>query len=723
MRDKTTSRYIKFALYILVIVLINIVGITMFTRLDLTGNKVYSLSDVSKEAVSTLSEPLTINVFFTRNLPAPYNTVERYIKDLLAEYSLYSNNYFNYRFYDVNPEDESGADKSAENRKLAGDYGIYPIQIQAYEKDEVKFKKAYMGLAIIHGDMVERIPTITTTDGLEYKLTTSIRKLNNKISALINLKNQVQVKLYLSSSLKQVAPYMQLKGLPALSDTVKGMVNDLGKTMYGKLSYSFADPATQSEMDDLVDKYNLMKLQWPDIPKGNIGAGSGVIGLVMEYENNVTMLPVLNVFRVPLFGTQYKLAEGEDLENMITESIELLIGINEDMGYLEDHGTLKKYAMGANQNQEVITNFSQLASKSYRLKDVALAKEDIPEGLGCLIIAGPTEEFNDYELYQIDQALMRGMNLAIFMDSFREVMMPNQQNNPYQQQPPQFIPLNTGLEKLLDSYGVRIRKSIVLDENSYKQRLPQQYGGGEQLLYFAPIIQSEFINADIDYMENIKGLIMLKTSPVEIDEARIAELNINAQRLFSSSKQSWEMRDNINLNPMYMKPPANGDMKSLPLAYILEGRFPSYFTGKPIPEKPKRDTGEQGQVDEPSGTDLSQITGTGDFISTSQGAKIFLISTSEVLKNNLLDAEGASANAMFVMNILDVLNNRQDIAQMRSKILSFNPLSETNAGTKTFIKSLNIVGLPVIVVVFGLLMWLKRHMRRKHIELMFQRQR
>ncbi|HHO75157.1 MAG TPA: ABC transporter permease [Deltaproteobacteria bacterium] len=722
MRDKNTSRYIKFALYILVIVLINIVGITMFARLDLTGNKVYSLSRVSKETVSTLSEPLTINVFFTRNLPAPYNTIERYLKDLLAEYALHSNRYFNYRFFDVTAEGEGGSQQNMENRKLAEDYGIYPIQIQAFEQDEVKFKKAYMGLAIIHGDMVERISTISSTEGLEYNLTMSIRKLNNKISALINLEKPVQVKLYLSPSLRLVAPYMQLNEIDTLADTVKNLVTDLAKTMYGKLSYSFKAPADESEMDELVEKYNLMKLQWPDIDNGRISAGKGVIGLVMEHGDNSTLLPILNVFRVPLFGTQYKLAGPDDLEDMISSSLELLIGINEDIGYLADHGTLETFAMPGSQNTEAISHFSELASKSYRLKDVALAEDGIPEGLGCMIIAGPTEEFSDYELFQIDQALMRGMNLAIFMDSFKEIQMPSQ--NPYQQQPPQYIPLDTGLEKLLDSYGVRIRRSIVLDENSYKQRLPQQYGGGEQHLYFAPIIQREFINNDIAFMENIKGLIMVKVSPVEIDEVRLKEHNIQAHRLFSSSERSWEMRDNINFNPMYMRPPAIDDeMKSMPLAYSLEGRFASYFTGKPIPERPRQEAEDETQNEGGPSPELPGITGTGDFISTSSGAKIILVSTSEVLKNNVLDAQGASPNAMFVMNILDVLNNRQDIALMRSKILTFNPLTETDAGTKTFIKSLNIIGLPVIVVVIGLLMWVRRHMRKKHIELKFQRQR
>jgi ABC-2 type transport system permease protein len=720
---KTTSRYIKFAVYILIIVLINVVGITLFTRFDLTGNKVYSLSDVSKEVVSTLSEPLTINVFFTKDLPAPYNTVERYLKDLLAEYSLYGNQYFNYRFYDVSTEDEGGSQESMENRKLADDYGIYPVQIQAYEQDEVKFKKAYMGLAIIHGDMVEQISTITTTDGLEYKLTSSIQKLNNKISALLGLQDTVKVTFYLSSSMNQVAPFMQLNNLPALPDRIRDIVNDLNERMYGKLSYLYVDPVDSSQTDTLVEEYKLMQLQWPDLQNGQIRAGSGIIGLVMEYGDTATVLQVMNVFRIPLLGTQYKLVEEGELEEMIGETVESLIGINEDIGYLSDHGTLPTFAVPGGPTQESISNFTELISQNYSLKYVNLKDRDVPEGLGCLIIARPTDKFTDYELFQIDQALMRGTNLAIFVDAFREIQ--TKQQNPYQQQPPQVIPFNTGLEKLLENYGVRIKNSYVLDENSYVQRLPKQYGGGEQNIYYAPIIESANINNDLAFMENIKGLITLKISPLEIDEQQLKENKVDAIRLFSSSQKSWEMRDNINFNPMFLRPPASDENKqSMPLAYIIEGNFPSYFRGKPVPEKPVQDkAGDEPQGTTGKGIDLSQIKGAGEMLSTSKGSKIFLIATAEILKNNMLDKEGNSTNSMFVMNILDVLNGREDTALMRSKVLSFNPLDETAASTKVFFKAFNVIGLPVIVVIFGLIVLLKRHMRKKHIELMFQKQR
>ncbi len=210
---KRSAAYLKFGLYLLVVVLVNMAGITLFLRFDLTAGKIYSLSAASKEVVSTLSEPLTINVFFSRNLPAPYNSIDRYLRDLLEEYAVHSNRFFNYRFYDVSAEEGDIPAQAQENQKLASTYGIHPIQIQAVEKDEVKFQRVYMGLVMIHGDLIERIPTIATTDGLEYRITTAVQKMNHKISALLRLTEKIRVKLYLSSALNAVAPYMGLKQL------------------------------------------------------------------------------------------------------------------------------------------------------------------------------------------------------------------------------------------------------------------------------------------------------------------------------------------------------------------------------------------------------------------------------------------------------------------------------------------------------------------------------
>ncbi|MBN2398825.1 MAG: Gldg family protein [Candidatus Aminicenantes bacterium] len=749
MKHKQKSSFYKFLMYVAVILLLNLVGATLFVRCDLTGDRLYSISGISKKVVSTLSEPLTIHVFFSRNLPAPHNNTERYVEDLLKEYAIAANHFFNYRFHNVSAEDEEAAQAVNENKLMANNYGIYPVQIQKIEKDEVKFQKAYMGMALIYGDMVERIPTITSTEGLEYKITTMIQKMNNKISALLRLPEKIEIKLVLSSSLNVVAPYIQVSGLADLPAKFEALVKKLNEKNYGKLAFTAHDPTADPAVLSGMDRTNLFQLQWDgqtDRQGREIVAGSGVAGIVMQNTRKSFSIPLIRVLRLPLIGDQYQLETMETMEKAISDGIENMLDINEKIAYLADFGTppLQGGMAAANQPQEQsLQNFNSLVSASYSLQPVVLKDEKIPANLNCLIIAGPKEEFSDYALFQIDQFLMQGKSLAILLDSFNEII-PNRSQSYYNSsQGPLYLPLNTGLEKLLAHYGIRSRKSFVLDENCYKQRLDPEFGGGEQPIYFAPLIAPPYIDDHPDFMKNIERLIMLKISPLEIDQARIKEFGLNARMLFSSSNKGWEMSGQINLNPYFIQKPPSGDQQKVyPLAYILSGDLPSYFAGKPIPEKPlKAENTDPGAVKpetaslnpgqaEPAvqagvtskqAIDLSKIKSTGTVITKSKAGKIFLIGTSEILKNNLLDAAGESPNALFLMNLLDFLNNREDVAVMRSKRQRLNLMGETKGGTKTLVKTFNIVGLPILVVLAGIFIWIKRKNRQKRIQMLFRK--
>jgi ABC-type uncharacterized transport system involved in gliding motility auxiliary subunit len=437
----------------------------------------------------------------------------------------------------------------------------------------------------------------------------------------------------------------------------------------------------------------------------------------------------MRVLRIPLIGKRYELADMNQMEEIINESVESLIDINEDLGYLADHGTLD--ISGATpadpmrpQEHDAITNFRTLVSQNYTIRHVNLKEGVVPDSVNCLVIARPTENFTDYELFQIDQFLMRGNNLALFLDAFKEVVPPKQQSFRLNQRA-MYVPLNTGLEKLLGHYGIRTKKSYVMDENCYRQHVPARFGGGERAIYFAPIVKNQFINSDLGFMRNIKGLVAMKISPLALDTERIKENGLKAFKVFASSEKSWEMTGQINLNPMFIRPPHSADkQQSLPLAYVLEGEFPSYFAGKPIPEKKSDEeepekTDEEKPDEEKADVDLSKIASEGEFISKGKPAKIFHMASSDMLKDNIVDEEGRTPNAMFIMNVLDFLNDREEIAVMRSKEQRFNPLDDTGAGVRTFVKSFNIGGVPVLVVLFGLAVWFRRHSRKKRIQMMF----
>ncbi|VFQ44917.1 abc-type uncharacterised transport system [Desulfoluna butyratoxydans] len=722
--DKATmkkEKYLKGLIYIVVVVLLNVAGATLFFRADLTKNKVYSLSDASIEAVKNLSEPLTINVFFSEDLPAPHNTTEKYLADLLEEYALNANRYFNFRFYPIGGDIETNP-TSKRNAELAGSYGIRPVSIQMVESDEVKVKTAYMGLVVIHGDLIERIPAITSTEGLEYKLTMAMMKLGNKISTLLSLDGKIEADLYLSRSMAEVAPLMGLKDLHDLPNRVEAAVTKISRRSYDRLTFNRFDPQTTEEKQTLAERYGVLQLGWPDLSGGKIKAGSGIIGMVMRYGDKSVTIPILEVNRIPLFGTQYKLMTDQEMEEAVGGAVESLIDINEKVGYLTSNGTAPRFdrnpANPMAPGTSALNNFSATLSRNYAVSDVDLKADGIPEDINSLIIAGAKETFTDYDLFRIDQALMAGKNVAVFVDAFKEMQNPNPQMA--FMQPSTYTPVRTGLDKLLAHYGVRVQSAYIMDENCYKQNLPRRMGGGQQNVYFAPIIENDTINHDIPFMNNIKGLVTLKAAPVIVDEKTVTEQNLSAATLFSTSERSWLKERNISLNPMFLKPPTDAaSFASRPVAAMVEGSFTSYFKGKPIPEKPAPATPEGEEAKQPENK-AAAISQAGAVIEHGKPARLIVVGSLDMLTNSLFDEQGESANATFVMNLMDGLNGREGIAVMRSKKQRFNPIDKVPDSVKTPVKAFNIVGLPLIVALFGMAVYFKRQSRRKTIRAMFQ---
>ncbi|MFW6132229.1 MAG: Gldg family protein, partial [Candidatus Aminicenantaceae bacterium] len=599
-------------------------------------------------------------------------------------------------------------------------------------------QRAYMGMVFIHGDIIERLPAVTSTDGLEYKITSTIQKMNNKISALLNLKEKIKVKLVQSSSLMNIAREINLEGLNQLEREIDDIVDELNKKTYDQLEYVYIDPSVDEVGKKEIAAFRRFELQWPEFQStdGNIiKAGRGILAIGIEYDEKSVER---NLLKRSLnltsegFQEQFDIIDREIIQSFIEENIGNIIDINEEIGYLSTHGALPLSSnlppqlQGMQQQQpEELTRFNSLLSESYSVKQVSIEKDGIPESIDTLIISAPKENFSDWELLQIDQFLMKGKSLAIFLEAFNEMQQPQQ--SPYGTRRSVYIPLNTGLQKLINHYGAKVKKSYIMDENCF---VNTDSRGGETPIYFAPLIKNEKINHKLDFLRNIKGLIMLKASPVETDKEKIDQYKLKAYRLFSSSNKSWELSGRIDLNPFTIRPPANKEeMKSYPLAYIIEGEFPSYFKDKPVPEKPKEsseDEDENEEKEEPSENQdketekvETKIEARKGILNQGKPGKIFIIGTAEILKDNVLDEEGTSSNSVFVLNTLDYLNNRTDIAVMRSKNQTFNPIRDTKVGTRTFLKILNIGGLPVLFIVFGFIIWFRRKSKRKMIQNLF----
>lgn len=164
---------------IVLVVLANVVSRNFFFRIDLTENQIYSLSPSSQGVIAKIDDLLTAKVYFSQNLPGQYGNTNRYLQDILEEYAAYSGGNFRFEFY--RPDDDEQLALEAQKS------GIQPVQLQVIENDKMEVKRVYMGMVLLYGDQREVLPVIQTTTGLEYEITTKVKKLVDSDRPVVGL--------------------------------------------------------------------------------------------------------------------------------------------------------------------------------------------------------------------------------------------------------------------------------------------------------------------------------------------------------------------------------------------------------------------------------------------------------------------------------------------------------------------------------------------------------
>lgn len=148
-------------------------------RIDLTREKLYSLSASTRSVLKQLDNKLVIKVYASKELPPEIASVYRDVKSLLDEYRRASNGKIEVAYYepDVNPK----------AKIEASNYGIPPIQFNVISNEEYKVKEGYLGLVILYGGKYDTIPVISSTGSFELQLTSAIYGLTNKMRKKIGI--------------------------------------------------------------------------------------------------------------------------------------------------------------------------------------------------------------------------------------------------------------------------------------------------------------------------------------------------------------------------------------------------------------------------------------------------------------------------------------------------------------------------------------------------------
>ena len=174
---------IKLILLLVIILLINFISDLINVKIDLTKEKKYSLSPVSKDILKNLNDVVYIKIYLDGKLSIPYKKFKRNIKDKLEEFKVYGKRNLEYTFIDplknenLNELKQKGLDLinySYKNRE--GDLTfttIIPGALISYQGNEIP-----LNLLKDNPGLSDEEKINNSFESLEYEFINMIRKIS-----------------------------------------------------------------------------------------------------------------------------------------------------------------------------------------------------------------------------------------------------------------------------------------------------------------------------------------------------------------------------------------------------------------------------------------------------------------------------------------------------------------------------------------------------------------
>ncbi|MFH1076455.1 MAG: Gldg family protein [Pseudomonadota bacterium] len=639
-------------------------------RADLTENNEYSVSQVTKDMITNLQEPLLIRGYFSEKTHPLLAPLIPRIKDLIKEYAIVSGGNITAEF--VDPRE---AEKIEEEANQA--YGIKPVPFQIEGRYEASVINSYFDILIKYGDQYKLIgfqdiiEVHMKKDGdidvklrnLEYDLTRSIKKVvygfQSIDSIFESIASDISFKAFIT---KDRIP----KTFHDLPQRIEKVASEFSERSNGKFKFEMIDPDAKGSSinrEYLEKEYGLKPLS------------------VSLFSDQTFYLHLLlqvgdEVQRIYPSG---EMAEA-DLKNEIEAALKRCAS-----GFLKTVGLWLPKEEADQQNpyaqfQPPASSYQFVQEKfreNYAIKMVDLTSGRVPGDVDVMLVIAP-QRMNEKEQFAIDQYLMRGGSLIIAAGNY-SIDKAGLRNGLAIRK------LEGGLRDMLKSYGIDVKESMVLDTQNEPFPVPVTRNiGGLRIQEIHQVDYPPFVDIRKDGMaENspvvseLNSLVMQWVSPIEIDKGKNKEREVVA--LVTSTDSSWET-DKTETQPDFARYPAvgfpeEGAKARHTLAVSVKGAFESYFKDKPSPvfdeekkdepttdNKEKKDAGKKAEevVMQPIKTSPSS-------------ARLAVIGSSEFLNDLVINISRSIgqdrflAGLEFLENLIDWSVEDEDLLAIRSR--------------------------------------------------------
>ncbi|WP_163378261.1 gliding motility-associated ABC transporter substrate-binding protein GldG [Cyclobacterium sp. SYSU L10401] len=330
--------------------------------------------------------------------------------------------------------------------------------------------------------------------------------------------------------------------------------------------------------------------------------------------------------------------------------------------------------------------------------DQAKSVEDLLS-FEVLLVAGPKEAYGEREKYLLDQYLMYGGNLLFFVDQMAVNLEEAGGEGTVA------MPFDTGLDDLLFRYGIRINRDLIQDLNfGYHPVVGGEFGDQSQIISLPwPFYIQAGKMADHPITKGLDQVQFRFASTLDTVKAD----GVSKTPLIFSSNYSKKLSSPVRVafEDMSSEPDVTSfTTGSLPLVYLLEGNFTSFFKNRFVPQ----------EFDEAA------------FIPEGNLGRVLVAGDADIVKSWIDPSEktpvplGANpysenvmANREFLQHAVNYLVDPDGIMAAKRKEFQIRPLNKVKISQqKTLWQSINIFFPVAMIILLGYLQFVFR--KRKY---------
>lgn len=510
------------------------------------------------------------------------------------------------------------------------------------------------------------------------------------IQLLQNLEEPVYVDVYLAGDINAEFGRLQT--------AIKQILEQFKTYAYGNLQYSFINPDEASSANSRNEFYRYLidkGIQPTTVFDNEDGRKSQKLifpGAEISYAGKTAPVILLNGNNAA--GASQAITQSvENLEYELAATIKSLAD--------QDRKRVALFQGKGAPAGNVLKGLSDAITTKYDLipvQDVGMLAD-----FDAAIFLRPTENFDNSELYDIDQFIMKGGKSLFFLDG---LMMNVDSIKDYGTMA---LPIEMGLEDLLFKYGVRVNNDVLQDVNSGNFPIVTGNLGSDPQIQLLPwpyyIILNKYANhAIVRNMNAVYGKFVSSIDTVSVNGVKKTPLIFTSdytRKLNGPIHISFEnLRNDIK--------PENFNLKNVPVTYLLEGEFTSAYQNR-LPPKGK----DVSKRKDKSVQSAMIVASDGDLLLSEinrKDGKPFPLGVDPYANH-----PSNFANEQLILNMLNYLLDEDGLIISRNKELKIRPLDKVKAADDKLWLQLVNVALPIILIVlFGILRyyWRKRKYAR-----------